>query len=156
MCFLWARNWLYFVSLLKEANCTWYNETVGNIGNVVTPLRDGPRHYRRCSSGEYALEEPIGHLAITDTGASPVGVPKHRIAFSIRQCEAEEPVRKCTDDWNRTILLYCTDDISTAIGDISKDFCTRHRIKKLRYSVHCVWSVVCNAGVYFAFVGVVW
>jgi len=128
------------------ANCTWYDETVGNIGNVVTPLRHGPRHYCRCCSGEYALEEPTGHLAIIDPGPSPVGVPKHRIAFTISQCEAEEPIRQWTEDWNRTILLYCTDEISTTVFGVSTDFCTRHRNKKLQHSVNFIWSVVCNAG----------
>ena len=128
------------------ANCTWYNETVGNIGNVVTPLRHGPRHYRRCSSGEYALEEPTGHLAIIDPGPSPVGEPNHRIAFSISQCETEEPIRQWTENCNGTMMLYCTDEISTATGGVSTDFCTKHRIKKLQHSVKIMWSAVCNAG----------
>ena len=128
------------------ANCTWYNETVGNISNVVTPLRHGSRHYCRCSSGEYALEEPTGHLAIIDPSPSPVGEPNHRIAFSISQREAEEPVRQWTEDCNRKILLYCTDDISTDIIDVSTDLCTIHRTEKLHHSVNFIWSVVCNAG----------
>lgn len=127
------------------ANYTWYNETVGNIGNVVTPLRHSPRHYRRCSSGEYALEEPTGHLAIIDSRPSPVGVPNHRIAFSISQCEAEEPIRQCTEDCNRTMMLYCTDEISTAIGGVLIGLCTRHRIRKLQHTAIFIWSVVCNA-----------
>jgi len=128
------------------ANCTWYNETVGNIGNVVTPLCHGPRHYRRCSSCEYALEEPTGHLAIIDPGPSPVGESNHSIAFSISQREAEEPIRQWTEDCNRTILIYCTSEISTAIGGVSTDLCTIHRIEKLHHCVNFIWSVVCNAG----------
>ena len=117
-----------YISYVYLKVITRYNEAVGNIGNVVTPLCHGPRHYRRCSSCEYTLEEPTGHLAIIDTGPSPVGEPDHSITFSIGQREAEEPIRQCTEDCNRTIQLYCTNEISTAVGGVSTDLCTIDRL----------------------------
>lgn len=82
-----------------DRTITWYNCTVGDVGNKVAPLGNcpGDEGSRRC--GKHELEEPMSHLMPLDSNAGPVRVSHERVAFSMCQGVSYQPVAQGTDDW---------------------------------------------------------